>query len=34
MYMIILDFQGIFKYSWTYPEWPPWGKKKEAIVAL
>ena len=34
MYMIILFFQGIFKYGWTPPQWPPWGKKKVAIVAL
>ena len=23
---------GIFKYGWTSPQWPPWGKKKVAIV--
>ena len=33
MYMIILDFQGIFKYGWTSPQWPPWEQKK-VVIAL
>ena len=25
------SFQGILKYSWTSPQWPPWGQKKVAF---
>ena len=32
MYRIILEFQGIIKYGWTSPQWPPWGQKKVAIM--
>ena len=32
MYRIILELQGIIKYGWTSPQWPPWGQKKVAIM--
>ena len=32
LYMIILKFQGIFKYSWTSPKWSPYGQKKVVVV--